>query len=119
MLAIPCVLDTTSTTFFIQNAFSICHYFTLAATCFGRTTIFKREFLQRNLPRLTTNQLFFRMFANLVDYGDRFLVTVPVVTVGELTAVVLRVACFDTVDVFCLRCIADSIISRLWLRAVL
>jgi hypothetical protein len=59
----------------------------------------------------------------LVENGYRFLVTVNVIAVADLTiacaAVVLGVAYFGAVNVLGLRCMVDSIGSRLALRAVL
>jgi hypothetical protein len=52
--------------------------YSLAATCFGHTNIFRWKYTQIELSRLATDPLFLRVFVNMLDYGDRFLVTTEI-----------------------------------------
>jgi hypothetical protein len=80
VVASCCAHEIRARDFHLRNAISVVFtIYSLATTCLGRMTIFRWKYIQRKWTRLTTDPLFFRIFVILVDYGDRFLVTVSVI----------------------------------------
>jgi hypothetical protein len=81
------------------------------------------DHLQFQINSTDNRSVVFRTFVNLIHYGDRFLMAVTVVTVGELT---IGCCCRSLVllllalSMFLARGVSwITLTRRLWLRAVL